>query len=72
MKTREAVCACGEAFVFEVRRGRPPKSCQKCRLVPKAYPPPVKEKLTAQERVDRLEMMLKSEGKHIGQQPEKP
>ncbi len=56
--------SCGLEFDVPRKRGRPPVVCDDCRETPQ----PKEEKVSTKDRVDRLEMLLKSQGKHITQQ----
>jgi hypothetical protein len=67
---------CNEIFAIPSRRGRPPAFCAKCGGDPDTvYKVESEQKvsakeerlISAKERVDRLEMMLKSNGNHISQ-----
>ena len=68
--------ACNEVFTMPARRGRPPRFCSKCGgdpdivyKVESAVELTRKEErlISAKERVDRLEMLLRSTGNHIKQ-----
>lgn len=62
VKTRDLVCeTCGETWVWEVRRGRQPKTCETCRGVKTATSVPT------EERLDRLDRNLKANGSHLSQ-----
>lgn len=61
--------SCGSEFPRPQTRGRPPKSCVPCREKPKAVA--VKDILEGKQRVDALDLMLKSRGTHLSQQKEK-
>jgi uncharacterized Zn finger protein len=56
---------CSEIFVVKTRRGRPPTRCGDCEG--KALPVAEVKLIDANERMDRLEIMLKSRGNHISQ-----
>jgi hypothetical protein len=67
---------CNDVFMMPSRRGRPPQFCSKCGGDPDTvYKVETEVKLnaaqerliSAKERVDRLEMMLRSTGNHISQ-----
>jgi hypothetical protein len=67
---------CNEVFMMPARRGRPPSFCSKCggdpdvvyKVENEAFLTKKEERLiSAKERVDRLEMMLRSTGSHISQ-----
>lgn len=67
---------CNEVYMMPSRRGRPPQFCSKCSADPdtvykvenEAFLTKKEERaISAKERVDRLEMMLKSRGHHISQ-----
>ena len=68
--------ACQEVFMMPARRGRPPQFCSRCSGDPDTVYKVENEAaltrkeeriISAKERVDRLEMMLKSTGNHISQ-----
>lgn len=80
-KLMSLLCAgCNEIFAIPSRRGRPPKFCSTCGgnqdTVDKVE---MQEKVDdaktarqlAEERVDRLELMLRANGTHIKQHREK-
>lgn len=56
---------CGDVFARPTQRGRPPSFCKKCDE--EKLPETEQRQITAKERVDRLEMMLRSRNTHIGQ-----
>lgn len=70
---------CHEIFHIPSRRGRPPNVCEKCIQAKKAESPEIAKQivqeavkaeeraLTVSERIDRLDMMLRSRGSHIQQ-----
>lgn len=64
--------SCNEVFSIPSRRGRPPKYCTRCikggetQTHDEAYRDALQER--ANERVDNLEMLLRSRGTHIKQQ----
>lgn len=64
---------CNEIFSIPSRRGRPPKFCDKCTQAGEIpnYEEERREndKNEAEARIDRLEMMLRSRGTHIKQNP---
>lgn len=66
MKHQYVMCEnCHEIFTIEARKGRPPLFCKECEDK-KESPDELKRKL-AKERIDRLEMLLRSTGSHISQ-----
>lgn len=77
MRMMSLLCAaCNEIFAIPARRGRPPKFCSKCggdpdtvdRVTSSQDAEEKAERLiSANERIDRLEMLLKSRGTHISQ-----
>lgn len=71
---------CNEIFAIPSRRGRPPRFCSKCggsqETVDKVErEAAIEEQKTArqiaEERVDRLELMLRASGTHISQHRER-
>ncbi len=67
---------CNEVFMMPARRGRPPSFCSKCSGDPNtvhkveaeaALTKKQERLISAKERIDRLEIMLKSIGSHISQ-----
>lgn len=66
--------ACKEVKTMPARRGRPPKFCDECTTNGNtfSYEQTRRELATARakERVDRLEILLKSTGSHLSQQEE--
>ena len=68
--TRLTCRICEKVFV-KVGRGRNPTKCPTCKEQEKqqkvAHREKVEPKITADERVTRLEILLKSKGSHISQ-----
>lgn len=66
--------ACNEVFAFPARRGRPPKYCSNCIESGAAETSEEQRQKTAiikaNLRCDNLEMLLKSRGTHIRQNPQ--
>ncbi len=75
------LCAhCNEVKMIPPRRGRPPKYCPACTKTPERVSILVVEEAEIQrdvqaqranERIDNLEMMLRSRGTHLSQQQER-
>jgi hypothetical protein len=59
---------CGGDFEYQPKRGRPPVACSVCKAAPKV----AEEKISAKQRVDRLELMLRVRNTHVEQQKDDP
>jgi hypothetical protein len=79
VKTEERTCRCGTVFTTEIKRGRPKVWCDSCRdeinsgarnrmrVEEERAKPPEEREMTPGERIDYLELLLKSRGTHISQ-----
>lgn len=75
-----AICRCGQTFTYEKKRSRPPVWCESCRESinasersrirrdeHNALPPEERTTMSPKDRVDYLELLLRSRGTHISQ-----
>lgn len=61
-------CACGNKFEQRVGPGRPFKFCPDCRKSgTSSKGSKTTKKITAEERINRLDIMLKANGTHLSQ-----